>query len=124
MSEFKPFEKLIVFIATLILAVLGIFSIIQIGIMEMIFGEAVANQFIYPAISTIIQLVAVVAIITIVVVGFVAVVRYIWNRNKPKEDSEIVKAVKEATNTIVSTIKQELPKLMAKLDNDKKDTTH
>ena len=122
MPELKPFEKLIAFIATLALAALGIFSIIQIGVMEMIFGEVVANQSIYPVISAIIQWVAVVAIATIVGVGIVATVRYIRNRNKPKEDSEIVKAVKDATDTIVSTIKEELQKLKVESNSDKTDT--
>ena len=122
MPELKPFEKLIAFIATLILAALGIFSIIQIGVMEMIFGEAVANQYIYPVIGTIIQWVAVVAIVTIVVVGIATIVRYMRNRNKPKEDSEIAKVVKNATDTIVSTIKEELQKLTVESNSDKTDT--
>ena len=57
--------------------------------------------------SLIIQWIAVVAIFMLVGAGVVAILRYIRNRNKSKEDAEIVKAVKDATDAIVASIKEE-----------------
>ncbi len=83
---FRPFDELIASLAGLALAIVGIYGIVQIGIIERIAGEGMANETIYPFLGNIIQWVAVIAIVVIVYVGIKLIVNYIRNRKRNRNE--------------------------------------
>jgi len=66
----------------------------------MIFGNEMANEFIYPLFSHIVQWVAIVAIFTIAGIGIAAIINFIRNYGKPSKPSPELKAMNDLLQEI------------------------
>ena len=103
MPTFRTFWGLLAFVSGLGITFLGVAYVGQLGVVAMIFKEA-AFTYVYPVISTGIQILSYVAMAAIVYLFFWAVINYAKNRGKPEKPSPELLAINELANSINSLI--------------------
>ena len=95
MPKIRTLWGLLAFLASLVLALLGVVDIAQLGVVAVIFGEHTAYAHIYPVLSIGIQILSYLAIAAILYLMGWSVVSYIKHRGKTDEPSKEVLAINE-----------------------------
>jgi len=85
--------KLIKYIAGYILIGLGIFAINNLGVAKMLFGENIANEFFYPALSLLIQWTTVLILLLLLGLIIYSIFSFVMNQGKPDEPTAELKAI-------------------------------
>lgn len=118
MPKIKSFKKLLASLGGLVLALLGIVYVGQMGVLKMIFGEAIANT-LYSIMHSAIQFLSYIAVIIIIGLMIWCIYSYFQNRGKLGEPSDEVKAINKGMEAIRKDIKEEFEKFRADMKNDK-----
>ena len=112
MFKINTFIKLVKYIAGYILVGLGIFTINNLGVANMILGEDISNKFFYPFYSLVMQWTAVVVLVALPLLIIYSIFSYA--NNKGRKDYELnpeLKAARKREDDLINKL-DELIKIM------------